>query len=226
VATLIPVATFAPVLQATLDAQGYTAANRWTLVDNAVPLDGNATFNVTQYSLSNGDGSGFGEEIDFSLSPNPAAPVAPPGTVVTEHWLQFISTDSPVNGYGFAIAGLPGLYQLDNGQIDGGPAAGAASGPYYDSFAPPDEYSTPPDFHDFPHYYAGVGTYLHFDDIPTWDLYTPASGNNPATESIDVGSYGFAYGFTVVPEPANYVLMLGIGVPTLLRRRRSVRSGI
>jgi hypothetical protein len=63
----------------------------------------------------------------------------------------------------------------------------------------------PPLFADTAAFYQGVGKYLHFDAIPTWDIFTPAEGNTPAKESIDVGNYGLAWGFSIIgcpPAPA------------------------
>ena len=91
--------------------------------------------------------------------------------------------------------------------MNGGAAAGAGTGPYYDSNAG-GGFSVPPTFHDAPQFYSDVGTYLHFDAIPTWDIFTPAAGGNPATESIDVGNFGLAWGFQIVPEPSSIVLVL------------------
>jgi len=54
------------------------------------------------------------------------------------------------------------------------------NGPYYDSnnnsVNTGKTFSVPPGFFDGPKYYAGIGTYLHFEAIPVWDLYTPAGG--------------------------------------------------
>ena len=68
---------------------------------------------------------------------------------------------------------------MDDGQVNGAAVNGTNNGsgtlngnngPYYDSNATPPlppqlPLSTPPGFFDSPHYYAGVGTYLHFDAI-------------------------------------------------------------
>ncbi|WP_347986274.1 hypothetical protein [Methylomonas sp. AM2-LC] len=218
-ATLVSAANFTNVLQATLNAQGFTAANNWTLVNNAVALADNTKFNITNYSLSlNGTGTKFGETMDFTLNPNPAAPTAPAGSTVTEHWLQILNEDQKYGGFGYAIAGQNGFWQLDNGDKAGGAAAGAGTGPYYDSNAAGGGFSVPPTFHDFPHYYSGVGTYLHFTAIPTWDIYTPAAGGKAASETIDVGSYGIAYGFQINASPAPEAeewLLLMLGLPMI-----------
>jgi hypothetical protein len=207
-ATLVPVANFSAVLQSTLNAQGFTAANNWTLVDNAAPLDNNATFNITDYHLFlNGTSTKFGENMDFRLNPNLAQPAnVPAGSTATLHWLQMLNEDKKYGNFGFPIAGQQGFWQVDNGDINGGAAAGAATGPYYDSNAP--GFSVPPSFHDAPQFYSGVGTYLHFTAIPTWDIFTPAAGETPAKESINVANYGLAWGFVIVPEPASFVLIV------------------
>lgn len=221
--TLVPVANFSGILQSVLNAQGFTAANNWSLVTNNAPLDANATFTVSDYHLFlNGTGTAFGQNIDFTLNPNLASPAVPGGSTATLHWLQYVNTNAKVNNYGFAINGQQGFWQLDNGQVNGGAAAGAATGPYYDSNANPGDFSTPPTFHDAPQFYAGEGTYLHFTAIPVWDIYTPAAGEDPATESINVGNYGISWGFAVIPEPSSsfaFIFVLSLGMRALRRRR-------
>src|SRR5271157_3621548 len=101
-ATLIPAATFGPALESLLTMQQFSAANKWTLNMNAVTLDPNATFNITQYNLTlNAAGSAFGEIMKFTLMPNLAAPMNPPATsIVTEHWLQIFNMSmAKANGY-------------------------------------------------------------------------------------------------------------------------------
>ena len=167
------------------------------------------------------------------MNPNLASPVGPfpNGTVVTEHWLQYINTNAQVNGFGYAIAGQQGFWQVDNGQVNGAAVNGTINGagtnngnngPYYDSNNndmgnPLKDFSVPPTFSDSPKYYAGVGTYLYFDAIPAWDIYTPAAGVNPATDVIDVGNYGLGWGFKIVPEPSSFVL-LAVGLLGLVAR--------
>jgi hypothetical protein len=225
-AALVPVAAFSGILQQVLNVQGFTNANNWTLVTNAVTLNNNATFNITDYHLFlNGAGNAFGENIDFTLNPNLAGPVNPPaGSTTTLHWLQYVNTQNQVNGYGFQIPNRSGFWQMDNGQANGGAAAGAATGPYYDSNADAG-FSVPPAFHDAPQFYSGVGNYLHFVAIPTWDVFTPAGGGNPATESIDVANFGLSWGFQIIgaPEPSSTVLIaigvVSIGAVRLVRRK-------
>ncbi len=262
-ATLVTSAQFSGVLQATLTAQGFSAANNWTLNTGVANLTDPSTFTITQYNLSlnpgginqggglldgTAAGSAFGETMAFTLNPNTfSGPVGPPpaGTVVTEHWLQYVNTNAQINGYGYAIAGQQGFWQLDNGQQDGKPVNGTNNGagtlngnngPYYDSNAtvpvlPQLPLSTPPGFFDFPHYYSGIGTYLHFLAIPTWDVYTPAVaavGSTPAVaakDSIDVGNFGVAWGFQIVPEPASIIvwsslIVMGLAWSNLRRRNR------
>jgi hypothetical protein len=225
-ATLVQEANFAGIIQSVLNAQGFTAANNWTL-GAVLPLDNNATFNITQYNLFlNAGGTAFGEDMDFTLNPNLAAPAnVPAGSTVTEHWLQILNEDQQYGGFGYGIVPLQGFWQTDNGDKAGGKAAGAGTGPYYDSNAGGKNFSTPPTFHDAPQFYSGVGTYLHFDVFPTWDIFTPAAGNQPATDTIDVGSQGLAWGFQIVavPEPSSVFLITSGGLLIALggwRRRK------
>jgi PEP-CTERM motif-containing protein len=234
-ATLVQETNFASILQLTLNAQGFTAANNWTL-GPVLPLADNATFNITQYNLcfntcTGGGktivGAGFGEDMDFTLDPNLAVPATPAGSTVTEHWLQVVQTNAQVNGYGFPIVPLQGYWQADNGQKNGGKAAGAGTGPYYDSNSAPGDFSTPPKFHDLPAFYLGAGTYLHFDVFPTWDIFTPAAGKAPASDTIDVGSVGLAWGFQIVavPEPSTGMFMVaGLALIGLSGRYRFTRN--
>jgi hypothetical protein len=173
--SVVPIGDVSGTLQALLTKQGYSPANNWNLVTNAVPLAANATFTIDTaagkgYFLTlNPAGNAFGEEVDFTLNPNPAAPAAAAGTTVTEHWLQYVNTSAQVNTgngpYGFTLPGQQGFYQLDNGAVNGGAAAGAtlgtANAPYYDSNAGNPAF-VPPSFHDFPKYYSGVVNYRHF----------------------------------------------------------------
>jgi hypothetical protein len=242
-ATLISTAGLQPMLQATLTAQGFSNANNWYMVGNAAPLDNTAVFTVSTYSLSlnpvNADypvaGVAFGEMMRFSFTPNLAQPMIPMGSIATLHWLQLLNESSTFatmeggTGFGYPIAGQPGYWQLDNGDKPGttaaGAALGAANGPYYDSNGgPTGATQTVPNFYDFPNYYSGYGTYLHFDAIPTWDVYTPATAMTPATDTIDIGNYAVAWGFTVVPEPAvgMCVIIAAVGAGCLSRRRTTI----
>jgi hypothetical protein len=224
-ATIVSESNFAGVLQMTLNAQGFTAANNWTL--NVIPLGNDTNFTIEDYSLFlNPAGTAFGEEMDFTMLPNLAPPNVLPGSVVTEHWLQILNEDQPYGGFGNGIVPLQGYWQADNGDKNGGKAAGATTGPYYDSNSGGKNFSTPPSFHDAPQFYAGVGTYLHFDTFPVWDVFTPATG----AETMDVGDYGMAWGFQIVgvPEPSTGVFMvvglvlIGVsGRARFARRRRA-----
>jgi hypothetical protein len=220
---LVPVANFEGVLQATLNAQGFTPANNWSLVTNSVTLSSNAVYNLSTYTLAlNSAGTGFGENIQFALNADPASPTVPAGSTPTLHWLQYINTSAKVNGYGFTIPDESGYWQVDNGQINGAAASGAATGPYYDSNADGETFSTPPSFYDFPQYYSGIGTYLHFDVVPVWDIYNPASNGSPASEDIDVANYAVSWGFTIeaVPEPRAPALVMIAASALTVRRRR------
>ena len=250
-AVLVPVATFGPILQQVLNAQRFTGANNWTLNTTAVTLNNNATFNITQYNLAlnpggnnqggglpNGTpaGSAFSETMAFTLNPNLAGPNVPAGSTATLHWLQILNEDRQYGGFGFPIAGQQGFWQVDNGDINGGAVSATVNGsgtnngnngPYYDSnnnsAVTGRTFSVPPPFFDSPRYYAGVGTYLHFTAIPTWDVFTPAAGGNLATDVIDVADFGLAWGFAIVPQPSSSSLVV-VGFLLLIghvwRRRR------
>jgi hypothetical protein len=236
---VVPLANYNAVLQSVLGLQGFSAANNWSYVNNAVALDPNATYGLGQYELflnpgGNGQpglpdgtaaGSAFGEHVNFTLAPNLAGPAnVPMGSIVTEHWLNLEQASFKVNNFGFNnVPGQQGWWKLDNGNVQGAAASGAGAGPYYDSNADPG-FSVPPAFYDGPQFYSGIGTYLHFTTIPTWDVYTPAAGGNPAMESIEVGDYGVTWGFTIVPEP-RMVWFLAIGAVCLwLRNRRATAT--
>jgi hypothetical protein len=208
VAQLIPPNQFLNVnaeLAKTLVAQGFTAKNNWVYafvglpmgINNPVGMPGNADFNVTAYNLfMNGAKTAFGETMDFTLKNPPANPAVPAGAVITSHWLQLVNTSSQVNGYGYALAGEQGFWQLDNGQKDW--AAGV--GPFYDSNAPAGAFSVPPTYHDAPQFYSGTGTYLHFITIPSWDVSLNGK------DYLLIGNAGIEWGFSISPEPSTFAL--------------------
>ena len=106
-------------LQQILDAQNFTAANNWTLNTSQVDA-GEVVYNLTQYTLLDNPGVGFGEKVAFNMQSDPLGiPTAGNGDVVTMHWLQVVNTNAQVNGYGYTINGQPGVWQADNGQSDG-----------------------------------------------------------------------------------------------------------
>jgi hypothetical protein len=222
-------------LQQTLDAQGFTNANNWTLNTTAVDA-GEVVYNLTQYTLQDNPGVGFGEKVGFSMLSDPAGiPAAGPGITVTLHWLQVINTNAQVNGYGFTLNGQPGVWQADNGQSNGAKVNASDNGsgtnngnngPYYDSgnnsMGDPDkDFSVPPAFFDFPHWYSGIGTSLLFDAFPTWDVYNATAG----TDTMYVASEGVQWGFQIVPEPASIMIwgliVSGCGLGVYMRRRRA-----
>jgi hypothetical protein len=229
-------------LQKVLDAQGFTNANKWTLNTNTVQI-AEAVYNLTQYTLANSPGVGFGEKVGFSLIGDLLGIPAPGANeTVTLHWLQTVNTNAQVNGYGFSGGGLPaGVWQADNGQKNGAQVDGTNNGsgtnnghkgPYYDSNYtsdgnPAHDFSVPPGFFDFPHWYAGVGTYLIFSAFPTWDVYNSVT----QTDTMYVASEGVQWGFYIVggtvPEPAAFGIWFGlivIGLFFSYRRRQVCRA--
>lgn len=244
-ATVVPVSIAAnSVLTQTLIAQKFTNANNWTL--NQLPaiaanLLQPITINTYQLSLNprNGTnpggyakGTAIGEIMDFTVpaADVPAQPAlvgALAGYTATLHWLQVLHESTAFGGFGNTISinggksNLPGFWQVDNGDKTGGAASGPTNGgPYYDSNAGvKNNFSKPPTFFDYPAFYQGVGTYLTFTAIPTWDLYNATTGN----EIIDVATYGVKWGFniTAVPEPSRLVGILGLAIIGIVYQRRS-----
>jgi hypothetical protein len=241
-ATLIPLATFGPALQSLLTMQSFTAANNWSIDTNTVTLDNNATFNITQHELTlNGPGTAFGQNFEFTINPNLAAPPnTPVGSTVTQHWLQIFNMSmADANGYAGTQLAAPfdtGYWYIDNGFVagatvdatnNGAGTNNGNNGPYYDSnnnaVNSGTTFSVPPTFFDGPGFFSGVGFYIHFNAIPVWDVYVPAANGNPATDAIYVGNYGMGWGFSIVPEPGAFVLMVFSAVSILIvavRRRR------
>ncbi len=242
-AALIPVATFGPALQGLLTAEMFSAANNWSLDTSTVTLANNATFNVTQYNLTrNGAGDAFGEVMKFTLDAQPTMPNVPNGSTATLHWLQiFNMSDASANAHAGVQLASPndtGYWYIDNGFVQGAAVDATNNGdgtnngnngPYYDSNNDANvtnkTFSTPLMFSDTPGDFSGVGYYIHFSVIPTWDVYTPATLAGPATDTIYVADYGVGWGFSVVPEPATYVLMvfatLSFLVIAVRRRQRT-----
>lgn len=220
-AALVSTVAMAPLLTSVLNAQGFTAANNWVFTFNGAALPAgavnpvvlptvapnNSQFNITAYSLSlNGASTAFGETMDFTLV-NPAPDPVVNGATVTRHWLQLLHEDKKYGNFGFAIAGQTGFWQVDNGDKA---FAAAGDGPYYDSNAAVGKFSVPPTFHDFPNFYAGVGSYLHFTVIPTWDV---AIGGK---DYVIVSDVGMTWGFQIVPEPSSMISAgIGIGIVML-----------
>ena len=222
-------------LQQILNAQKFTNANNWTL--NTTKVDaGEVVYNLTQYTLLDNPGVGFGEKVGFSMVTQPLGiPTPGAGDTITMHWLQVVNTNAQVNGYGFTLNGQPGVWQADNGQTDGSKVDGTHNGsgnnngnfgPYYDSgfdskFDPDKDFSVPPNFYDFPHWYSGIGTSLLFDAFPTWDVYNATAG----TDTMYVASEGVQWGFQIVPEPASIIvwsclIVMGLTWSNLRRRNR------
>jgi hypothetical protein len=183
-------------LSGTLTAQGFTAANGWVYTNNPpnplvnpLPLGNNANYNVTAYAPS-ATATQIGGEITFTLTLGNTNQPAD----ATLHWLQLVNSDVQVGTdegggkpFGYSLAGLPGYWQLDNGQLPW--AAGV--GPFYDSNGGPN--IVPPDFEDTP---SVPVSYLHFWTIPTWDVVKDGK------DYLIVGTPGLSWGFAATPEPS------------------------
>jgi hypothetical protein len=235
VAHLVPASQFNGVLAGTLAAQGYTAGNNWVYslssppnppgLTNPQPMNTvppvNTRFHITAYNLYlNPAMSAFGELFDFTLVNPPADPVVP-GATVTRHWLQLLNEDRQYNNFGFPLAGQPGFWKMDNGSTvgtNGGSNRGAVNGAgmYYDSNST-GGFSVPPNFHDSPEFFSGVGSYFHATTIPAWDV------NLLGTNYTIVGDTGIAWGFAIVPEPASMTLLIFTAVPTVVAWRRRAK---
>ncbi len=151
------------------------------------------------YSLSvDGDGSEASETMDFTIGNVPMPPV-PNGSTPTPHWLQILNDDqqyataSGTGPFGYAIIPLQGFWQMDNGDTAGRTCKRAR----HQSVLPFQRrlFVAARTFMTSPGPYSGVGTYLHFVTIPTWDVFTPANGKTPASETIYVANYGAGLGF-------------------------------
>jgi IPT/TIG domain/Bacterial Ig-like domain (group 3) len=201
------------LVNAVLVAQGYSNPNGWYTNGTTVPLADDAAFNVVNsndlrgYLLASSGGNpssnnALNENMNVTL--DVGATSAPTGA--TEHWLQIINEDQQYaagNGpYGFPISGQQGFWGIDNGDLDAGTAGsdGSSPTPFYDeAFG-----WTATNIGDNPTVVMNgqVGNYLHFYDIPVWDVQTPTS------DSVYLANTGFTWGFTVTPP-------LGIKIGTM-----------
>jgi hypothetical protein len=176
-------------------------------------LLGNATFNVTKYTLGV-EAELVTETIDFTLV---GGPVPPPN-----HWLQLINESQPFpsseNGgkaFGYQIPGLPGYWQMDNGDQAPG------TGPFYDSNANPGQFfSVPPDFHDGASQDSPCPSYMHFWTIPVWDV---VDANN--NHSMTVADEGVTWGWVDVPLPSCLAMAGPLLIFISIRRRRGPVNG-
>jgi len=208
-----------------LGAQGFTAANGWTI--NRFNVQGNVTLNaylawtetapaytspsgLINYAAAAHPGAG-GAELGLTYNPQGADPSG-----ADVHWLQIISTNAPDPNYphGTAQDGSGLTYYVDDGPV----ANPTASGPWYDLTGA----ANSTDFFDAPaRTYAGSTQWLGMVFIGTWDL------NN---ETIDISNQAVVWGFTdpltpaaTVPEPSSLLAWCPVVVVLLglcLRRSR------
>jgi hypothetical protein len=204
---LSPSAVWNNALILTLEAQGFTPLNNWTYSGMPLALAADANYNVTTYTLALRNGVQFHEPVAFSLALGGTD--GPLGA--TLHWLnllnedrRYATTENPA-GFGFAIPGLPGFWQFDNGDLSATMTNGVA--PFYDSNNGPNVF--PPNFRDDPSVAQQVGSFLHFFTIPTWDVVEAGD------HTLIIGDTGVSWGYAVVPEPASLVL-LAIGLLILI----------
>ena len=220
-ASVVTEASVDAALKWTLGQQGFTAANNWSVDTATVSLKNNDYYKLTQYSLqyNGGANNGFQQKVNFTLMNNAGAGTAdlyngvPNGATV--HWVQLLVESYRVNNFGYnttANGTAPPVFKLDNGSRRGAAASGPGSGPYYDSNADPG-FSIPPGFYDGPGNYKGGGFYFQAFTFPTWDVFTPAGGGNPATETLDVGDYGVSWGFGITAGGGNPAALGNVPLP-------------
>lgn len=198
-----------------LTAQGYTSAYGWS-TGGFVPLANNAVFNVANGTFVGYNLNGYSLQLNPTSGPNAlkedmcvtlnigatTAPTAGPGQTVTEHWLQILNEDQPYqtkNGpFGYTLPNTAGYWQIDNGdQVENGAnyaaSGGVSNSPFTDVYATTKVAGSPFLIGDEPNTITtgNPGQYLHFYDIPVWDL---VSGN---ANTIYLGNDGFTWGFTV-----------------------------
>jgi PEP-CTERM motif len=235
---LSPQANWNVILSQVLDAQGFTSANGWSysllhitsLASNAsyTVVNGAGNFNggrpIVGYKLRSDGGNPSSNNlldesmhVTFSLGSTTAP--APNGATVTQHWLQILNEDRQYplggGGYGFAIPGQSGYWQIDNN--DQTFTKGSGISPYYDvNFG---GWSTTEVGDDPTVLSDGLkGAYLHFTMLPVWDAQT-GTGTN-MVDTLYVGDQGFSWGFSVVPEPSTLALVLLAAVTGVIAWRR------
>lgn len=209
------------ILSQVLDAQGYTSANGWNYsLMNITSLANNAVYNVVNsannfgngnsilgYKLRSSGGNALDESMHVTLNLGATAVPAPTGATVTEHWIQILNEDRQYplggSGYGFTIAGQSGFWQIDNN--DKTFTAGSGFSPFYDvafgGWSATEIGDDPTVLSD-----GKAGAYLHFITLPVWDAQTVAIGKT--TDTLYVGDQGFSWGFSVVPEPSSFMLIM------------------
>jgi hypothetical protein len=205
--TLQPWSVDTSLVNAVLNAQGYTSAYSWSTSGTTVSLANNAVFNavsgmvggymVNGYSLQSSDGNALDENMHVTLNIGATTvPTAGPGQTVTQHWLQILNEDKQYTTkkgpYGFTIAGQQGFWQIDNGDMTNGTVAGSSGSspsPFYDKggLGSATEIADDPSVVEDGH----LGAYLHFYDIPVWDVQSATS------DTIYLGNTGFTWGFSV-----------------------------
>jgi hypothetical protein len=233
-------AIWSVILSQVLDAQGYTSGNGWNYsLINITPLANNASYTVRNaafadgtgvvkrgYQLQSSGGNALNEPMRVAFNLGTTAAPAPMGATVTQHWIQIINEDRQYplggGGYGFAITGQSGFWQIDNN--DKTFTVGSGFSPFYDVAF--NGWSTTAVGDDPTVLSDGLaGAYLHFTMLPVWDAQTVAMGKT--TDTLYVGDQGFSWGFSVVaPEPSSITLILVAAVSGFVawyRRQRESR---
>jgi hypothetical protein len=204
-----------------LNAQGFTAANGWTI--NYLPLTGGLSITkytawVTQQPTETINATNYGGNGPFSFygGADIGLHYTPQGTdPTTIHWLQAIYTNQLLNNtipnYNFVLGGVTYYEYLDN-------AGTYNTNPYYDNggLAPAPDPANNTDFLDIPARAQnpfGTTVWQAQAFVSTWD---------PGNKIINIYQNGVWWGFDLnaVPEPASLGL-LGLGTLTLLQRRRA-----
>jgi hypothetical protein len=231
-------AASSPWLTPGLDAQGFSAANGWTV--NKIALQGNIrldrslpwtdaipSFSQGEFLVFHTPEPGFGgAEIGLHYLPSVAGGSTDPhGAGV--HWISVIHDNDPLDYELANGVAAPGGYtiSLDNGYLG---TLQAPGNPFYDGLAADGFFADTSDFLDVPFDLLKSGADIEFQTfIATW---SPNDQSDP-TKGGTINVYdGVAWGVQLpVPEPSTLALA-ALALSALVaqqmttRRRQSVRA--